>query len=186
MKAPLTIINWFHLITIKMNSTHKSPKRALALQNYLLLHSQRHSLRKHLDNVAASPRPTISSPSKSADQSQHNSSVPFGSEHRYLSQHRPLALQPQQLRNGRNHKSHNIQPEAVIHEGVFEEIEDYENKLKNVIEKIRYTLMDLMKCDGVRGDKGYSTWVQSRLIDVEKELTGLEVEAVKRSNAGGF
>ena len=78
-----------------------------------------------------------------------------------------------------------MQPEAIIYESVFEEFEEYETKLRNVIEQIRYTLMDLLNCDSVRGDKRYSAWVQSRLMDVEKELTEFGSRShEKRSVAG--
>jgi GMP synthase PP-ATPase subunit len=52
------------------------------------------------------------------------------------------------------------------------EIEEDENKLKNVNEQIKCTLTDLLNCEGVRGDGRYRMWVQTRLMDTEKQLTG--------------
>jgi hypothetical protein len=60
----------------------------------------------------------------------------------------------------------------VIDESILGEIEEDENKLKNVNEQIKCTLTDLLNCEGVRGDGRYRMWVQTRLMDTEKQLTG--------------
>ena len=50
------------------------------------------------------------------------------------------------------------------------EIEEIEKKLKNVNEQIKCTLTDLLNCEGVWGDRRYRMWVETRLMDAEKEL----------------
>jgi len=53
---------------------------------------------------------------------------------------------------------------------LVEEIEEDEEKLKECNQQIKSTLTDLLNCESVKGDRRYSRWVQSRLMDVEKEL----------------
>jgi hypothetical protein len=61
---------------------------------------------------------------------------------------------------------------TVIDESILGEIEEDENNLKNVNQQIKCTLTDLLNCEGVRGDERYRMWVQTRLMDAEKQLTG--------------
>jgi hypothetical protein len=50
------------------------------------------------------------------------------------------------------------------------EIEQDETKLKMVNQQIKSTLTELLNCESVRGDRRYRMWVQTRLMDAEKEL----------------
>ena len=59
---------------------------------------------------------------------------------------------------------------AVINESILEEIEEDETKLKDVNQQIKSTLTTLLNCESVRGDRRYRNWVQTRLLDTEKEL----------------
>jgi hypothetical protein len=59
-----------------------------------------------------------------------------------------------------------------IDESILGEIEEDKDKMKNVNEQIKCTLTDLLNCEGVRGDRRYRMWVQTRLMDAEEELTG--------------
>ena len=150
-----------------MNPTQKPPERAFALQKYLLLHSQHDALQKHLYHITTSPS-TTSSPSRPPDQSRQASlSSSPGSEDSYLSPAPPPALHRQQL-------------PTVLDESIFGEIEEDENQLKNVNEQIKCTLTDLLNCEGVRGDRRYRMWVQTRLMDAEKELTGSRSRTCER------
>jgi hypothetical protein len=45
-----------------------------------------------------------------------------------------------------------------------------QDRLKDVNQQIKSTLTELLNCEGVRGNKGYRMWIQTRLMDVEKEL----------------
>jgi len=50
------------------------------------------------------------------------------------------------------------------------EIEQDEIKLKMVNQQIKSTLTELLNCESVRGDRRYRMWVQTRLMDAEREL----------------
>jgi hypothetical protein len=50
------------------------------------------------------------------------------------------------------------------------EIEEDETKLKMVNQQIKSTLTELLNCESVRGDRRYRMWVQTRLMDAEREL----------------
>jgi len=52
------------------------------------------------------------------------------------------------------------------------EIEQDEVKLKSVNQQIKSTLTELLNCESVRGDRRYRMWVQTRLMDAERELKG--------------
>jgi hypothetical protein len=67
-----------------------------------------------------------------------------------------------------------------------EELEDTEMKLKNVNLQIKTTLTDLLNCESVRGDKRYRMWVQTRLMDTEKELRGSRARSCERRRSGDF
>jgi len=75
---------------------------------------------------------------------------------------------------------HRQQLPTVLDESIFGEIEEDENQLKNVNEQIKCTLTDLLNCEGVRGDRRYRMWVQTRLMDAEKELTGSRSRTCER------
>jgi len=59
---------------------------------------------------------------------------------------------------------------TVIDESILGEIEEDEMRLKNVNQQIKGTLTELLNCESVRGDRKYRMWIQSRLMDAEKEL----------------
>jgi hypothetical protein len=52
--------------------------------------------------------------------------------------------------------------------------------MKNVNKQIKCTLTDLLNYEGVRGDRRYRIWVQTRLIDAEEELTGSRSRTCER------
>ncbi|KAA8565198.1 hypothetical protein EYC84_010935 [Monilinia fructicola] len=145
-----------------LNPTQKSPERAFALQKYLLLHSQHDALQKHLTQVTASipdsPTDRHRNSSVSSDSSNGSDApletLPSTFDH---TQHLP-----------REHRINSLP--AVIDETVVEEIEEDEQKLKNVNQQIKTTLTDLLNCESVRADLRYRKWVQTRLMDTEREL----------------
>lgn len=76
---------------------------------------------------------------------------------------------------------------AIIDETIIGEIEEEEGKLKDVNEQIKCTLTDLLNCESVRTDKSYRMWVQTRLMNTEKELKGDRAKSCERrrqSDAG--
>lgn len=162
-----------------INPTQKSPERAFALQKYLLLHSQHDALQKHLTHITTSLPTESPSPSPSPDRFRQGSmSSSAGSEENYLS-----ASPPQHIRH--HHRSGSIQVPpsqrpalrtrrsslpAVVTENALIEIEEEETKLKDVNQQIKSTLTTLLNCESVRSDRKYRNWVQTRLMDTEKEL----------------
>ncbi|KAH6682859.1 hypothetical protein B0J14DRAFT_574485 [Halenospora varia] len=167
------------------------PGRAFALQKYLLLHSQQDALQKHLNHISTSlPSTTNNSPAGSPEQtrgssfsstsSDEPSSSPRGGRHHYrsssTSNQRPQ--RPQML------KRRSSLP-AVINETILE-IEEDESKLKDVNQQIKSTLTDLLNCDGVRSDQRYRTWVQTRLMDTEKELKNSRSRNCERRRSEDF
>lgn len=54
----------------------------------------------------------------------------------------------------------------------MQEVEEDEEKLMHVTQQIKTTLTDLLNCESVRNDKRYRMWVQTRLMDAERELKG--------------
>jgi len=57
-----------------------------------------------------------------------------------------------------------------VDESKLGEIEEEEHKLTDVNQQIKSTLTDLLNCESVKNDKRYRMWVQSRLMDAEREL----------------
>ena len=177
-----------------MDTSQKSPERAFALQKYLLLHSQHDALEKHLSKLNPSRE---SSTSRSPDRFNHHSRSSISSPERsrvgsfssspespspFLSSSRPPNLIRQQRRSGsipalstptrpRMVKRRSSLP-TVIDECILGEIEEEEGKLKDVNEQIKVTLTDLLNCDSVRKDNRYRMWIQTRLMDAERELKG--------------
>ncbi|KFX93344.1 hypothetical protein O988_06862 [Pseudogymnoascus sp. VKM F-3808] len=69
---------------------------------------------------------------------------------------------------------------AHVDESIFGEAEDGENKLLSVIEQIKCTLTDLLNSEGVKDDTRYRMWVQTRLMNTEKELRGFRTANCER------
>lgn len=160
-----------------LNPTQKSPERAFALQKYLLLHSQHDALQKHLSQITTS-LPTTASPSGSPDRFREGSISSTGSEDSFTSSSPPPQIRHQN-RSGSIPAPSPQRPAirtrrsslpAVINESILEEIEQDETKLKDVNQQIKSTLTTLLNCESVRGDRRYRNWVQTRLLDTEKEL----------------
>jgi hypothetical protein len=53
-----------------------------------------------------------------------------------------------------------------------EAIAEDEMKLLNVNQQIKATLTELLNCESVRGDREYRMWIQTRLMEAERELKG--------------
>ena len=121
-------------------------RRAYALQNYLLLHSQHEVLQRQqqrrgsLSNAQLVKHTTIT----------RRSSLP-----------------------------------ALVDESVLREADDGENKLISVIEQIKCTLTDLLNSEGVKNDSRNRMWVQTRLMNAEKELRGFRMLDCERRGSDG-
>lgn len=60
--------------------------------------------------------------------------------------------------------------EPVLDEEIMGEMKADEQKLCNVNEGIKRALTELLNSDAVRNDRAMRTWVQTRLMDTEREL----------------
>lgn len=166
----------------------KEPERAFALQKYLLLHSQHDALQRRLSQMSTSePGSTAVSPDRSPDRLRHGS---FSSHSSYSSSSSSPdydgtsffpSMHPRLDRSGSVPILQSGRPmvvarrsslPTVIDESILVAIEEEEEKLLNVNLQIKTTLTDLLNCASVRGDRRYRTWVQSRLMDAERELKG--------------
>lgn len=166
-----------------MNPTQKSPERAFALQKYLLLHSQHDALQKHLDHITSVLPQTTNHNSKSLSpiRNRHSSlsslSTSPESDNDYT-----VPTPPEPIKNHRRSIS-TTRPQrpilrqrrsslpTVVDESILDEIEEDEGKLKDVNLQIKGTLTELLNCESVRADRRYRMWVQTRLMDAERELT---------------
>jgi len=161
-----------------MNPTQKSPERAFALQKYLLLHSQHDALQKHLSQIctgiptASSKSPDryrYSSLSSSPGSSSEDSGLSASSPPRVVrNHHRSGSIPSRQVRPPMTKRRSSLP--TVIDESLIDEIEEDEMKLKDVNLQIKGTLTDLLNCESVRSDNRYRAWVQTRLMDAEREL----------------
>ena len=130
--------------------THQVDYQNMAYEEYLRLQYQHDTIRSSLDMIrASSTDSTTTSPSLSPTRS----SVP-----------RPFPASPPAGRRD------NRTLEAALDESVLGEVAAQEQRLVDVNEGIKRALTELLNCDLVRGDKSFRMWVQSRLMETEKEL----------------
>ncbi|KAK0387479.1 hypothetical protein NLU13_5791 [Sarocladium strictum] len=170
--APPTISN-------KMSAT-QDHSHALALQKYMLLQEQHEVLCTHLDQI----RPTctgtfsspFSSPSTSPTRFSHGqpSTSPLAPRHHSRSSDRASGKQPRARArcSGWDEAHRGLQNtlDTIPDEETLYEISAEEQRLFDVNEGIKRTLMELLNCDAVRGDASFRMWVQTRLMETEKEL----------------
>ncbi|KAL7622694.1 hypothetical protein AAE478_006372 [Parahypoxylon ruwenzoriense] len=138
------------------------------MQKYLLLHNQHEELRRYMHDLC--PTYTTSSTAVTS---------PSASPTRSCSGSPSLQLLPPPLRNHRRsslptrisgHRCSQTQLEPVLDESLIEEMAAGEQKLFDVNESIKRALTELLNCETVRKDQAMRTWVQTRLMDTEREL----------------
>lgn len=174
-------------------SPQRDQERGLALQKYLLLHSQHDALQKHLAQITTSmsPSPTTS-PSGSPDRMRYGpssltssaSSSPAVTADCYRSSpapavrhhHRSSSMQHQRPKLRKRRSS----LPTVMDETIIGEIAEDEMKLQSVNHQIKSTLTELLNCESVRADQRYRMWVQTRLMDAEMELKGSKSRSCDR------
>ncbi|RYO79312.1 hypothetical protein DL766_009288 [Monosporascus sp. MC13-8B] len=145
-----------------------------AMQKYLLLQNQHEELLQQLHDL----RPTyttsptaVTSPSLSPTRS-FSGSPPFRNHQRSSGY--------SGTRSGYRGSHSMLQP--VLDESLVEEMAAGEQKLSDVNEGIKRALTELLNCETVRKDRAMRTWVQSRLMDTEKELRS----GRRRRSSGGL
>ncbi|KAI1336680.1 hypothetical protein F5Y15DRAFT_199346 [Xylariaceae sp. FL0016] len=146
-----------------------------AMSKYLLLHNQHEELRQQLYELCPSYSNTssstaVTSPSVSPTRSFSSTSSSSSPK---------LCLSPTRnhrrsshssaLSSGFRHSSQSQLP-PVLDECLVAEMAAGEQKLSDVNEGIKRALTELLNCEAVRRDRATRTWVQTRLMDTEKEL----------------
>jgi hypothetical protein len=154
----------------------------LAMQEYMHLQYQREELCVQLDRIrptlnSGSSHSTLSSPSSSPTRSSSSSSISSSSSHR---RHSRSGERDGHRRSHRQHaKAHARcsgwleRPETldtIPDEETMHEISAEESQLYDVNESIKRALTELLNCDAVRNNSSMRMWVQSRLMETEKEL----------------
>lgn len=132
------------------------------MQEYMDLQLQRNELTTHLHqirpslSVTTSNSSTISSPASSPTRRRHSRS----GERRH---HNPRARC-----SGWDEALETL--DTIPDEEMIQEISTEERRLFDVDEGIKRALTELLNCDSVRTDRAMRVWVQSRLMETEKEL----------------
>ncbi|KAM5350348.1 hypothetical protein ACJ41O_006853 [Fusarium nematophilum] len=148
---------------------------SIALQKYMLLQDQHQDLCDRLDQIrpelTITTRSLTSSPSTSPTRSSSCSSVSLPPS--------PKRHHSRSGGSGRHHaRSHarcsgwedRNEMTTIVDEETLHEISAEEQRLSEVNESIKRTLTELLNCSSVRADRAFRTWVQTRLMETEKEL----------------
>jgi hypothetical protein len=176
-------------MSILGNPLQKSPERAFALQKYLLLHSQHDALQKHLDSISQPPSSAASMASSPTMSESPPSAYSFSASHHKQRRHRrssatsyvlpsisPIAELPPPVASESTRpalmKRRSSLPTTLSATPSLSEVEEEELKLMNVNQQIKATLTELLNCESVRGDRKWRFWIQTRLMDAERELKG--------------
>ncbi|KAH7325735.1 hypothetical protein B0I35DRAFT_474476 [Stachybotrys elegans] len=156
--------------TTTTTTTHCSTY-AFALQKYMLLQEQHEELCSHLDQIrprlsSAGTVSTLTSPGSSPTRSYCMPVTPSPSR-RHSRRHQPKAVaRCSGWQDARG-------PEAldtIVDEDTVHEISAEEQRLFDVNEGIKRALTELLNSDTVRSDLKVRKWVQTRLMETEKEL----------------
>ena len=165
-------------------SGHDS-ERGFALQKYLLLHSQHDALQKHLSQITPAMAIRPSGASLGARHTSiSNSFSSSASDDEYLSSSPPTHTRHHQRSGSIPYrrpmlKTRRSSLPAVIDESIMNEMAEDEQKIVKVNQQIKGTLTELLNCQSVKRDERYRRWVQTKLMDAEKELKS------KRSHSCG-
>ncbi|KAL3422538.1 hypothetical protein PVAG01_06694 [Phlyctema vagabunda] len=173
-------------MSIMSNPVQKSPERAFALQKYLLLHSQHDALQRHLNEIMPSdPDASDTSPDESPDRMRGGSFSSSNSSEDSFAFSSPSFRR--HVRGGSiagltqaTPRSRRFSMPATVDQTTLGLIDEDETKLKNVNQQIKTTLTELLNCESVKNDKRYRMWVQTRLLDTEKELKGCKTRSCER------
>jgi hypothetical protein len=141
-----------------------------ALQKYMLLQEQHQELCSHLDQIR--PRQSSTTSSSSLSTISSPSSSPTRSS--FCPSPRQALQQAQQPRRHHRASRCGYTPEPCLDtipdEDTLFAISAEEQRLFDVNESIKRALTELLNCDTVRHDGKMRMWVQTRLMEAEKEL----------------
>ncbi|KAJ1326216.1 hypothetical protein MN608_07661 [Microdochium nivale] len=154
-----------------------------AMQKYLLLHNQHEELRQQMYDLCPSytnSSTAVTSPSVSPSRAfntipspptlrhQSSSSSSCSSSSFGSSRSHRRSSPTSSLKSGFANSLSTLAP--VLDETLMVEMAAGEQKLFDVNEGIKRALTELLNCDRVRADRSMRSWVQSRLMETEKEL----------------
>lgn len=147
------------------------------LENYLLLTSQHDALHQHISQIYAASIPaTANMPPVSPNRSRTGSISSSSSEDNSF-----VTLVPPRARHHRRSEqqsrcsttfARSSSLPTVVDESIIGEIQSSDIKIRDVNLAIKSTLTELLNNPSVRNDCQYRSWVQSRLMDAERELRG--------------
>ncbi|KAI0133949.1 hypothetical protein BJ170DRAFT_180176 [Xylariales sp. AK1849] len=183
MRSPLAIPRRQPLYMLTLDTSiashmmdYESPKYQnggeFAMQKYLLLQSQHEELRQHMHELcptysSCSSSTAVTSPSVSPTRSftmsppgKHTSPSPSRNHRR--------SSMPSTPRHGVRPSPSALEP--VLDEELMGEMAADEQRLCDVNEGIKRALTELLNSEAVRKDRAMRTWVQTRLMDTEREL----------------
>ncbi|KAF3023547.1 hypothetical protein E8E14_009854 [Neopestalotiopsis sp. 37M] len=151
-----------------MDLDNKNCHGDFAMQRYLLLQGQHEELTQHMYDLcpaySCASSTVMTSPSLSPTRSATLS--PLSSKH--TSPSRNHRRSSGATRPGSRMASSILEP--VLDEEIMGEMKADEQKLCDVNEGIKRALTELLNSDAVRNDRAMRTWVQTRLMDTEREL----------------
>lgn len=158
------------ITTTTKTSSKMSHNSSFALQKYMLLQEQHEELCNHLDQIR--PQPATSSSSlystPSTSPTRSNSSLSSSPRRHSRSSGR------QHTRSHGRHCGWEDSPgselSTIIDEETIYEISAEERRLFDINESIKRALTELLNCNSVRSDRAFRMWVQTRLMETEKEL----------------
>ncbi|KAF4120071.1 hypothetical protein GMORB2_3482 [Geosmithia morbida] len=127
-----------------------------AMQEYVDLQTVRDHLCSHLRQLRPASLSTVTSASS-------NLSSPDTSPNRERRHHRAHARC-----SGYDEMSETL--DTIPDEETLEEITIEERRLFDIDESIKRALTELLNCESVRSNQSARLWVQSRLMETEKEL----------------
>lgn len=155
-------------------ASSKTRNYNFALQQYRLLLEQHQELCTHLDQIRPRLFPSDGiaslpySPSASPTRSSSTSSTASSSSQICAQQRTGDASRNQ--RRQRQHMPQHDTLDTIPDEDTLDEILTEEQRLVAVNESIKRALTEMLNCDAVRRDMTMRMWVQTRLMETEKEL----------------
>ncbi|CAM1509396.1 Fc.00g031350.m01.CDS01 [Cosmosporella sp. VM-42] len=155
-----------------MSSPKAVHNSSLALQKYMLLQEQHQELCSHLDQIRAQfttgSGSIHSTPSTSPTRSYNSSLQSSPRRHSRGSQRRHHSRSS--ARGSGWEDARGSELSTILDEETLYELSAEEQRLFDVNESIKRALTELLNCNSVRGDRSFRMWVQTRLMETEKEL----------------
>lgn len=153
----------------KMTAAHNY---GFAMEKYMLLQEQHQELCNHLDQIRPQhgSRTRSSTPSSSPTRSSSSSisSVPSSPKRHSRSSERRHRSHARCSGWDDAHRGNELS--TIVDEETLCEISAEEQRLSDVNESIKRALTELLNCSTVRSDRSFRLWVQTRLMETEKEL----------------